>query len=147
MPTQREIARQLKRVRLELDQLQEMVPDPDLSAQGVSAEQISAILRARRHREIVFGDGLFSDPAWDLLLALYESKLASQETTIADICRAASVNGTTALRWITTLEGAELVTRTRDSSDRRQVFLSLSEHGATLMKRYLAKAQQTGFPV
>ena len=145
--SQREIVQQLRRVRAELDQLQAMIPDHQAQVHRVSADQIRAILQARRRRVRIFGPNLFSDPPWDILLVLYSAKLASEPLTITEMCKVAGVPVTTALRWLTELEKADLTIRTADHRDRRQVLVTLSRRGADLMKRYFTQAPAGEIPI
>lgn len=59
-----------------------LVNDAMLSA---DRDQISWILRIRRRRLEIFGTGLFSDPAWDLMLLLYQARIAGLETRLAEL--------------------------------------------------------------
>jgi hypothetical protein len=87
------------------------------------------ILKFRRTRDIVFGEGLFADPAWDMLLDLFVSAYDRRQVSVSSLCIAAAAPATTALRWITTLEQDGLIRRAADPRDGRRVHISLTDDG------------------
>jgi DNA-binding MarR family transcriptional regulator len=89
------------------------------------------VRNARHLREQFFEADLFADPAWDMLLDLYEAELSEQRTTVSNLCIASRVPATTALRWLRTLERRRLVDRTPDANDGRRKFLTLSDTALT----------------
>ena len=108
---------------------------------------IRAAIRARRLREQIFGDGLFADPAWDMILDLYASHLEHRRVSVSSLCIAAAVPPTTALRWIATLVEAELFERQADPHDRRRAYIGLTDKGHQAMQRYLETTRQSGMPI
>ena len=137
------LSRQLDRVETELAQLRTMLRtfDPALLQEEVSPEWIRAMLQDRRRREALFGPGIFADPAWDILLELYAIKLTGGRASINELCRAAGVPPTTALRWIGQLESAGLLVRVADVVDRRRTFVELSSRALGTMKKYFEKTK------
>ncbi len=129
---------QFKRVRAELEQLQSMLTNstPDLPPRYVTSEWIQGMLRARRRRDGIFGAGLFADPGWDMLLALFASKLSKERATITDLAKMADVPNTTALRWVGELVNAGLAERAPDPKDKRRVFIELSTCGVSAMEKF-----------
>ena len=89
---------------------------------------------ARQH---FFPDGLFSDPAWDMLLDLTHARLSEKRISVSSLCIAARVPATTALRRIGDLVNEGLVTRIRDENDGRRVFVELTEDGFSRMMAYI----------
>ena len=88
------------------------------------------VYRTRRVREKIFDDrSLFADPAWDMLLDLFAAHLKGKNVSVTSACLAASVPATTALRWVSILEQANLITREKDEADARRVFVRLSPLG------------------
>jgi len=103
------------------------------------------VRNARHLREQFFEADLFADPAWDMLLDLYEAELSEQRTTVSNLCIASRVPATTALRWLRTLERRRLVDRTPDANDGRRKFLTLSDTALTSLNAlFEAFALQTG---
>jgi DNA-binding MarR family transcriptional regulator len=90
--------------------------------------------RTRRGR--YFDDGMFGEPAWDILLVLYATEQSGPRNTIARLCMTANVKLTTALRWLDYLEQQELVRRLNHPNDLRSVFIELTASGREAMDRY-----------
>jgi DNA-binding transcriptional ArsR family regulator len=84
-------------------------------------------LKARRLREGLFPEGLFADPAWDMLLDLFASRLEGSRVCVSSACSAAIVPQTTALRWVDRLEECGLLERHPDPADSRRIYLELTE--------------------
>jgi hypothetical protein len=95
-------------------------------------------LRARRQREDLFPAELFADPAWDLLLDLFASRIEGHLVSISDACIAAGVPTTTALRWIGKLESAHLVRRRPDTMDCRRTNIELTPDAIQAVGTWLA---------
>lgn len=91
----------------------------------------------RRQRERTFPDGLFSDPAWDILLDLFISEGRNRRVSVGDACLASCVPPSTAMRWLTTLEDEGLIVKSSDTADRRRSFFTLSPQGLEKMHSYL----------
>ena len=94
-------------------------------------------LRARRLRGLLFPEGVFADPAWDMLLDLFACKLEGNKVCISDACMAASVPTTTALRWVNRLEQLGLVERFSDPMDSRRVYVELTETATCRVESWL----------
>lgn len=112
------------------------VPASRLLDQPVTEKDIRVMLKLRRNRGQFFDGELFADPAWDMLLELYAAKLGQQKISVGSLCLGAAVPGTTALRWITMLEGKGLIERKADPMDGRRFYLSLSGAGLDAMASY-----------
>lgn len=94
------------------------------------------LYRERQRRREIFGDDLFGEPAWDLLLDLYIAEKTGTRTSVTAACLGANVPGTTALRYLQQLEERGLVLREGDRRDARRVFVRLSEAGYARMTDY-----------
>lgn len=105
---------------------------------------IRELLRKRRLRDSYFQPGLFSDPAWDILLDLMAAKLECHDVSVSSLCIAAAVPPTTALRCITAMTRDGLLERTPDPHDARRIFMSLSLRAEAAMHRYLTETLPTG---
>lgn len=92
----------------------------------VEAPAIRAMIRARRMRDQYFGEEIFADPAWDMLLDLTAARLEGQPVAVSSLCIAAAVPPTTALRWIKAMTEMGLFERVGDPHDRRRIFIELS---------------------
>lgn len=117
------------------------------AAVTISATTVRDVLRARRLRDRFFGDGLFEDPAWDMLLDLYAARLEGRRVSVSSLCIAAAVAPTTALRWIARLSELRLLARAPDPRDRRRVFIALTDAAADAMQAYLGALAEAGLPL
>lgn len=106
------------------------LPDPRL---------VRRIIRQRQLRARFFDAGLFADPAWDMLLDLTAARVEHTRVSVTSLCIASGVPPTTALRWIGQLTEAHLLERVEDETDRRRVFISLTDRAADAMARYFAE--------
>ena len=94
------------------------------------AELIASAVRrhqkAMDNRRLIFGDELFFDPAWFILLDLFAAAIERKATTISIACVASGAPPTTALRYVATLVKRGLVIRSQDKLDARKQLLTLS---------------------
>lgn len=109
----------------------------DLADDRMLATLARHILKFRRSRDTIFGDGIFADPAWDMLLDLFVSAYDRRQVSVSSLCIAAAAPATTALRWITTLEQDGLVWKAPDPRDGRRIYVSLTEEGLQKITRVL----------
>ena len=79
---------------------------------GVSLGAVAERLYAdRRKRDEHFPPGLFGEPAWDLLLALFVAREEGRELSFAEACRAAGTDAEAGLKVIRKLESEGLAAR------------------------------------
>lgn len=102
------------------------------------AEMIRSIIDHRRLRSGYFGNDLFADPAWDMMLKLLLAELMQVRVTVSDLCEGAAVPPTTALRWQRVLIDRDLVVRRPDPHDARRAFVELSPEASEALGRYFA---------
>jgi DNA-binding MarR family transcriptional regulator len=95
------------------------------------------IYQHRQRRREFFGEDLFGEPAWDMLLDLYIAEKKNKRVSVTAACIGANCPGTTALRWLQQLEERGLVLREADPKDARRSFVRLSEQGYARMTDYL----------
>ena len=96
------------------------------------------IIRQRQQRSIYFGDDLFGDPAWDMLLDLTAARGEGKRVSVTSLCIASGVPATTALRWIGQMTHLGLLQRVEDSTDRRRAFIDLTDRATDTVARYFA---------
>ena len=106
------------------------LPDPRL---------VRTIISRRQKRRDYFDEGLFADPAWDMLLDLTAARVEHRRVSVTSLCIASGVPATTALRWISQMVDAGLFERVEDEADRRRAFIGLTDAAADTMARYFAE--------
>jgi hypothetical protein len=102
-------------------------------------DTVRQVIRARRLRGRFFDETLFADPAWDMLLDLFQAELAQHRVPVSSLCIAAAVPATTALRWIKSMTDCGLFLRRPDPHDGRRVFIELSTDASQAMRRYFSE--------
>lgn len=98
---------------------------------------VSNILRFRRQRNRLFGEDLFGEPAWDILLELYALGASGQKLSVSGACYASGVPLTTALRWVSRLERDGWIYREDDPCDKRRSWLKLCDDTEKRMAEFL----------
>ncbi|KQT31902.1 hypothetical protein ASG29_08440 [Sphingomonas sp. Leaf412] len=116
-------------------------------AASITAPEVRDVIKARRLRDRFLGEGLFEDPAWDMLLDLFAAELEGARVSVSSLCIAAAVAPTTALRWIGRLTDTGLLERAPDPQDRRRAFVALSPIAGTAMRGYVAATKAAGLPL
>ncbi|MEP3050570.1 MAG: MarR family transcriptional regulator [Erythrobacter sp.] len=106
------------------------MPDPRL---------IRQIIANRQARSKFFGEELFADPAWDMLLDLTAAHAEHRRVSVTSLCIAAGVPATTALRWVRQMVDGGVFVRVADSTDRRRAFVALSDSSANAMANYFSE--------
>jgi DNA-binding MarR family transcriptional regulator len=109
----------------------------------VSAETVRAVIRARRLRAKYFNEELFADPAWDMMLELFQGELMHRRVVVSSLCAGAAVPPTTALRWLKTIVRQGLFVRRNDPLDGRRVYVELSAETSAALRRYFGQIQGT----
>lgn len=104
----------------------------------ISPKLVSSVMRARRLRASYFEQELFADPAWDMMLELFHAELTHRRVPVSNLCSAAAVPATTALRWLKTLVDKGLLARRDDPLDGRRVYVELQPKTSEALKRYFA---------
>ncbi|APZ97433.1 hypothetical protein BWQ93_02205 [Sphingopyxis sp. QXT-31] len=142
---------QMEAIRLEVRRLAEMLnamasddpskpdetdPSVPISFDEGRAAEAARMYKERRLRDRFLPSNLFAEPAWDMLLDLYRAHYRKSDVSICSLCLASCVPTTTAHRWIDTMEDAELFKRTCDQTDRRRIFVELTEGARLAMDRY-----------
>jgi hypothetical protein len=115
--------------------------------QRIGEEQLDLVrrlLKARRMRARYFPDDLFGEPAWDMLLDIYLSRAEGRLLSVSDVCIAAEVPFTTALRWVRKLESVGMMVRVNDPVDRRRIFVHLTNRARDAITDWVIAAQRLG---
>ena len=112
---------------------------PPSSLHDLDGRTIRLLVRSHRERGSFFADGLFSDPAWNILLEAYSALVNQEPISIVGLCSASGVPESTAARWIRKLETDGWLTRVQDPLDGRRSWIQLSANGYEAMDRYFAR--------
>ena len=115
---------------------------PTAELPPLSADTILKVIRGRRLRGKYFDETLFADPAWDMMLDLLQSEIAQHRVPVSNLCIAAAVPATTALRWLKMLVGQGLFVRRADPHNGRRVFVKLAPDTSHALRRYFAEVEQ-----
>ncbi|WP_029005570.1 response regulator [Azorhizobium doebereinerae] len=100
---------------------------------------LKALVAARADRDAIFQAGLFSDPAWDMLLDLAVAEATNRPISVTSLCIASGVPTTTALRRIDDLKEAGLLDRVPDPGDRRRILVKLTGTGRERMEAFVQR--------
>ncbi len=110
----------------------------------------SRIYRFRRRRDAraseIAGEGLFGEPAWDLLLDLFIQTSYGRRVTVTNACVGAAAPATTALRYIAAMEDKGLVERHPNPEDRRSNLLKLTPDGHDMVVTMLRQINEDTGP-
>ncbi|SFO06160.1 MarR family winged helix-turn-helix transcriptional regulator [Sphingomonas sp. OK281] len=93
----------------------------------------------RKVRDEMLGEALFSEPAWNILLDLFISDHEGSRLSVSAVCIGARAPSATALRYLTMLQDADLVERTRDERDARRSHVRLTVLGKRRMSSLLGR--------
>lgn len=96
------------------------------------------LYRERRARDAAFPPGLFGEPVWDMLLALFIAGQQGHRLTSTQAMEAAGTSHSTAGRVFAKLTEANLIVRIADPTHGRRIFVELTEQGRDHMADYLA---------
>ena len=98
---------------------------------ALSALKRMEAMRAARARH--FGDNLFADPAWDILIDLAVRRLEGRQVSVSSACLGAKVPTTTAMRWLRRLVKTGLVRRYDDPQDARRTYVEINDSALAAM--------------
>ena len=114
-------------------------PDHRLEAYGGEAvvDLARRMYELRRRRDAAFVDGLFSEPAWDILLHLFIAGAEGRVVSAISACDGAAAPQTTALRKLKQLQEARLIVREGDPENARRSYVRLTYLGCRKMRGLL----------
>jgi hypothetical protein len=143
---QEQAATETERIILEIEsRLHRLIESSRRQAgQGAHSTVLAAAAEAcaaRRRLYALFGQRLFSDPSWDMLLELFVSTLEGRKVTVTTACTAACAPTTTALRHIAYLVQEGLVVRRPHPADARSTYLELTDRAVSRLTRYFSESR------
>ncbi|HSR00760.1 MAG TPA: MarR family transcriptional regulator [Sphingomicrobium sp.] len=136
-------------VGAEREAADELLLVPPVS-RGAASDRSSLVDRAReefherRRRGAVFGQSMFGEPAWDMLLTLYILDISGQRQTIGALLNFSGTPATTAKRWLDYLVAHDLVRREEHPTDRRTAFVTLTGKAREKLDIYYSGTRETG---
>ena len=92
----------------------------------------------RRRRDQYFPPGMFGEPAWDMMLALFIAREEGRELTFGEAYDAAGVRAGPGRALIRRLEANGMVRRCRARSDRKCQSVALTDNAVERLSDYLA---------
>lgn len=111
---------------------------------GESDGQLAALARyveARRVRAMLFGQNLFSDPGWDILLLLYQGELEGRALTLEQLSEMLRLSLNIVVGQVGVMERRGLLMEHRSSpNSRRRCALRLSPLAVDAMASWLSLA-------
>ncbi len=96
-------------------------------------QQAQLALGLRQRRVLIFGARFSGEPPFALLTALYVHEQHESVVTLTRLTQLASINLSTAIRWLDLLAEQGWVGRSHDGGDRRKTLLSLSDKGRSAL--------------
>ena len=117
--------------------------DAEPRRKDVSLELVDLTIEARRLRDRCFPKELFADPAWGILLNLLRAEILEQSVLFSDLCVAAAVRPTNALRWVEALVKHGLVIQRPDPIHFGRAYVELSPEGSAAFRRYFFQLHAT----
>lgn len=93
----------------------------------------------RRRRDALFPEGLFGEPAWDLLLAMFTAREKGHAMILCKAYKAAGVSDTTGRRLLDRMEEEGLITRRRAPRSRKMRIVELTDAAVERLIDYLAR--------
>jgi DNA-binding MarR family transcriptional regulator len=115
---------------------------PAASPPATAPQMIEALIGARKLRTKYFDQDLFFDPAWAILIDLYQAELVGKKLCVSAVCYGSGVAETTALRYIGVLEQRGLIQRVPDPKDKRRAFLKLTQSAQDKLVSYFGEVRR-----
>lgn len=138
-----EVTRELRDLNVEFERsamMQRQAGSVEVPAGMDLRIDVRSARKLRNLRKRIFGNDIYSGPAWDILLHLFESHVMQRRDTVGNVTDGAELPCATGIRWIARLGQEGLVSLSDDHFDRRRRFVELSASGAALMTRYFCGA-------
>lgn len=115
-----------------------ILPRPRPEAEETALDGlVKNILRSRGRRNRLFGNNLFGEPAWDILLELYAAERSERKLSVSGASYASAAPHSTGLRWIHRLERDGWIRRIDDPADHRRSWVELTEEASARMREIL----------
>ena len=113
--------------------------DNPVTARDQARAWADRLYAERRRRDALFPDGLFGEPAWDLLLAMFTAREKGQAMILCRAYKAAGVSDTTGRRLLDRMEEEGLITRRRAPRSRKMRIVELTDLAVERLIDYLTR--------
>ena len=104
-----------------------------LVATTITMDRARLAYEISARRRFALGQGLFADPAWNILLDLFLSDEGGRDLSVTAVCIGSRSSAATALRYITLLVERKLIDRIADEHDGRRTYVRLTAKGWNAM--------------
>ena len=121
-------------------------PDSTAISDADLVQLARRISNFRRKRDTLFGQLIFAEPEWDILLDLFAQSGFGRRVSMSSLCIAAAVPTTTAVRCINAMVDQGVLTKSPDATDARRVLIDLTEESRQKMRTLLLQIAQFPFP-
>jgi DNA repair protein RadC len=115
----------------------------------LAKERAAALANARRivrrrmlRKQLLGGDRLFGEPAWDMLIDLFIHECEGKPVSTSSLCIASGLPMSSALRLLQRLSDARFLVRKADPSDGRRNFIKLAPDIAHRLGAYFAEGDE-----
>lgn len=134
-----------RRARGELRRNPALPHDSEGQRRGTQESRVLEVMRARNVRRRFLSPMLLSDPAWDMLLALYAAELGRRALTCKRLCFASAAPAPVAHRYIRMLvaQGLAIIYEAKGTGAES---VRLSRKGADAMESYFDYLNADEFP-
>ena len=113
-------------------------PDAELALANAQRVWRRRLLR----RQLIGAEGLFGEPAWDMLIDLFIHEAAAKSVSTSSLCIASGLPRTTALRLLQRLCDEGLLAREPDRHDGRRNFIRMAPDLAHRLLAYFAAGDE-----
>ena len=111
-------------------------PEKAQTKRGQTRLWTERVYSERRRRDALFPDGIFGEPAWDFLLALFTAHDKGETMILCEAYRAAHVSDTTGRRLLDQLEKEGLISRRRAPDSRKTRLVELTPDAVERMTEF-----------
>lgn len=115
--------------------------DPQISELKGWCEALTQGWRARGEAFKV--PGLFGDPAWEMLVAIYNAELEGAPASASQLARSAAWSHSTGMRWLNALISEGLVRKVDSGETSNLPYVELTEPGRRKIESVLLEMGKT----
>ncbi|MBU3077280.1 hypothetical protein [Sphingomonas quercus] len=117
-----------------------MIGRPADAIETDPAETARHLLEERRRRAALFGEDLFANPAWEIMLELFLASETHVRAPLARVGSAAGVPAAAARRWVDLLEERGLLRKIPDREAPDCMTVALTTEVQERMRAYLRES-------